>query len=140
MTLQEICRQDTEDPTQLRQAYAETLGETISQVGADTVEKETSVSVDHASRITDGDVGELRFQQAAEIMAVNGPVEADTIIDEIRDDLLMGMATAVLDVDTIAASTDLDLTGQEVQQALEGRARMTMAELAIIQAFIASRK
>jgi len=35
----------------------------------------------------------------------------------------MGMATAVLDVDTIAAAIDADLTGQEVQQALEGALR-----------------
>jgi hypothetical protein len=48
----------------------------------------------------------------------------------------MGMTTGVLDVDTIAAEIDVDLTGQEVQQALEGRTEMTLTELAAIHRFI----
>jgi hypothetical protein len=52
----------------------------------------------------------------------------------------MGMATAVLDVDSIAAKIDADLTGQEVQQALEGRAAMTLGQLAEIIAVIERRK
>jgi len=52
----------------------------------------------------------------------------------------MGMATAVLDVDTIAAAIDADLTGQEVQQALEGARPMTLGQLAEIMAVIERRK
>jgi hypothetical protein len=62
------------------------------------------------------------------------------MVAEVRDHLLMGMATAVLDVDAIAAKIDADLTGQEVQQALEGRTAMTLGQLAEILAVIERRK
>jgi hypothetical protein len=140
MTLQEVSREDTEDPTLIRQAYKNTLQEAITQAGADTIASETTVEADRIAAITDGNIGDLRLRQAAEIAAVRSDMAADTIIAEIRDDLLMGMATAVLDVDTVAAKTDLDLTGQEIQQALEGRTRMTMTELSSIQAVISTRK
>jgi hypothetical protein len=51
----------------------------------------------------------------------------------------MGMTTAVLDVDAIAANLDVGLTGQEVQQAIEGRVEMTLPELAAIQSVIEQR-
>ena len=51
----------------------------------------------------------------------------------------MGMTTAVLDVDAVAAELDADLTGQEVQQAVEGRIAMTLPELAAIQSVIEQR-
>ena len=73
-------------------------------------------------------------------MALAGDREPETIVYELRDHLLMGMTTAVLDVDTIAGAIDADLSGQEVQQALEGRAPMTLAQLSEIQAVIEDRK
>jgi hypothetical protein len=51
----------------------------------------------------------------------------------------MGMTTGVVDVDTIASNVDLDLSGQEVQQAIEGRIPMTLDELAAIHGYIAGR-
>ena len=42
-------------------------------------------------------------------------------------------------VDTIASNVDLDLSGQEIQQALEGRVPMTLAQLAAVHRFIDSR-
>jgi hypothetical protein len=51
----------------------------------------------------------------------------------------MGMTTGVLDVDTIASNVDLDLSGQEIQQAIEGRIRMTLDELASIHGYVAGR-
>lgn len=140
MTIQEVSRKDTDDPTLIRQAYEDTLRESITQAGADTIASETTVEPDRIATITDGDIGDLRLQQAAEIAAVTSEVDADTIVAEIRDDLLMGMAAAVLDVDTVAAKSDLDLTGQEIQQALEGRTRMNMTELTSIQAIISARR
>jgi hypothetical protein len=76
----------------------------------------------------------------AAVLALTTDREADAIVAELRDHLLIGMATAVLDVDTIAASIDADLTGQEVQQALEGRTAMTLGQLAEIMAIIERRK
>jgi hypothetical protein len=51
----------------------------------------------------------------------------------------MGMTTGVLDVDTLAAETGLDLSGQAIQQSLEGRRETTLTELAAIHRAIADR-
>jgi hypothetical protein len=52
----------------------------------------------------------------------------------------MEMSAAILDVDTMAREIDTDLTPKEVQGALEGRIRLTLAELAEIQSLIERRK
>jgi hypothetical protein len=85
------------------------------------------------------DAGSDRIVEMASLDAAT--VEAaETVVAELRDHLLMGMTTAVLDVDTIAATIDADLTGQEVQQTLEGRAAMTLGQLAEIMAVIEANK
>ena len=77
---------------------------------------------------------------AAALAALNDDTpDAEAIVLETRDHLLMGMTTAVLDVDAVAAELDADLTGQEVQQAIEGRIDMTLPELAAIQSVIEQR-
>jgi|GEM_PF-3096360 hypothetical protein len=58
---------------------------------------------------------------------------AETIVAEVRDHLLLLMTLAVVDVDTLAGSIDADLSGQEVQQAIEGRSRLPLATLAALQ-------
>jgi hypothetical protein len=90
--------------------------------------------------IDDDDAASLTVEEAAAVLAAAGGREADVLVAELRDHLLMGMATAVIDVDTIAASIDADLTGQEVQQVLEGRAAMTLDQLAEVMAVIETRK
>ncbi|OYR58541.1 DUF5791 family protein [Halorubrum halodurans] len=90
--------------------------------------------------VGDGDAANLTVEEAAAVLAVAADRDADVLVAELRDHLLMGMATAVLDVDTIAASIDADLTGQEVQQVLEGRAAMTLDQLAEVMAVIETRK
>jgi len=79
-------------------------------------------------------------KDGAAIVAVSTDRDGDAaVVAEVRDHLLMGMATAVLDVDTIAAAIDA-ITGQEVQQALEGRAPMTLGQLAEIMAAVIERR
>ncbi|SMO36197.1 DUF5791 family protein [Halorubrum cibi] len=90
--------------------------------------------------IREGDAADLTVEEAAAVLAIAGGRDADAMVAELRDHLLMGMATAVLDVDTIAASIDADLTGQEVQQVLEGRAAMTLEQLAEVMAVVETRK
>jgi hypothetical protein len=65
--------------------------------------------------------------------------DSEAIVLELRDHLLLGMTTGVLDVDTVASNVELGLSGQEIQQALEGRNAMTLEQLAAIHRFIAER-
>ncbi|WP_418281250.1 DUF5791 family protein [Halorubrum sp. DTA98] len=124
----------------LLSAFETMLSETVSEKGAGHVVDEARVDEHDVEAIANGSVGDLTVEEGASVLAVGRDLDADAIVFELRDHLLMGMTTAVLDVDTIAGAIDSDLTGQEIQQAIEGRAAMTVAQLAEIMAVIERRK
>lgn len=128
-------------PAALREAYEAELRIVVEDHGSETVAAETSVDEAALSRLAAGDgTPGLAVTDAAAVLALRDDApDEDATIAALRDHLLMGMATAVVDVDTVATHVDLDLTGQEVQQALEGRTTMTLAQLAAIQQFVAER-
>ncbi|MFO8115808.1 MAG: DUF5791 family protein [Halorubrum sp.] len=126
--------------TALLAAFEALVSESVAEAGRGRVADETGVDEASIEAAAGGDVAELSVTDGAAIVAVTADRDAETIVAELRDHLLLGMATAVLDVDTIAAGIDADLTGQEVQQALEGRAGMTLEQLAEIMAVIERRK
>ena len=130
----------TLSPEGLRTAYETYLQSVIETVGVDTAVAETDLDRETIEAVVDGEVADLTLTEAAAIAALddNAP-DSEAIVLETRDHLLMGMTTAVLDVDAVAAELDADLTGQEVQQAIEGRIDMTLAELAAIQSVIEQR-
>lgn len=133
---------DTDEVTAatLLASFETMVTEAIAEAGRDRVAEETGVDSAVIDAAAGGDVAGLRLENGAAIVSVPTDRDGETVVAEVRDHLLMGMATAVLDVDTIAAAIDADLTGQEVQQALEGRARMTLGQLAEIMAVIERRK
>lgn len=123
----------------LLEGYETLVVEAVREVGVDVAVDETQVERAVIERIEAGEVPELAVEDAAALLALGSDRDASAIIFELRDHLLMGMTTAVLDVDTIAGAIDADLTGQEVQQVLEGRSRMTLSQLAEIQGLIEER-
>ena len=134
---------DPGDPESLASALASLLAETIDDVGMDRAVAETELDPAVLAAVVDGDedpLAAITLEDAAALLALPDDRGADDVVFEVRDHLLMGMTTAVLDVDTLAAGVDADLTGQEIQQAIEGRATMTAAELAAIAAVIEDRK
>jgi hypothetical protein len=131
---------ETLSPEQLRDAYERELRAVIDARGVEAVAAETDVEAETVDALLDGGSPTLTLSEAASILALDGDgLDADAIVQEVRDHLLMGMTTGVVDVDTIASNVDLDLSGQEVQQAIEGRIPMTLAELAAIHGYIAGR-
>jgi hypothetical protein len=131
---------DEVTPAALLAAFEALLSEAVAETGRERMADETDVDEASIEAVDAGDVSGISVTNAAAIVAVTADRDADTVVAELRDHLLMGMATAVLDVDTLAAAIDADLTGQEVQQALEGRAGMTVGQLAEIMAVIERRK
>ena len=124
-------------PSTLQAGYFEQLRSVLKGVGSEQVTAESGLETQLIDAVAAGEQPSLTLEEAAAILAVDDDKpDAEAIVFEIRDHLLMGMTTAVLDVDTIAANIDADLTGQEVQQAIEGRIEMTLAQLAAIQAVI----
>jgi hypothetical protein len=128
-------------PEALREAYETELRAAVAGRDPDALADETGVDRAVLSAIAAGDpVPNLSVSDAAAVLATRDDVrDAGSVVAALRDHLLMAMATAVVDVDTVAANIDHDLTGQEVQQALEGRTEMTLAQLAAIQQFVAER-
>jgi hypothetical protein len=129
-------------PAELRAAYETRLREVVTARGVDAVATDARVDADRLAALADGDDAdvELTVEEAAAVLALaDGVPDADAVVYELRDHLLMGMTTGVLDVDTLAADIDADMTGQEVQQAIEGRIPMTLTQLAQLQRAIAVR-
>ena len=127
-------------PDALRRAYETQLRTVVESVGAGTAAAESGVDAGRIETLEDGPAPELPVQDAAAILALDDSrPDAESIVLELRDHLLMAMTTGVVDVDTLAANVDLDLSGQEVQQALEGRTAMTLEQLAAIHGFLAAR-
>ncbi|TKX62839.1 hypothetical protein EXE48_03470 [Halorubrum sp. ASP1] len=134
---------DADEPAaeELLAAFEAMVTEAAAAVDPDRLVGEVGLSEADAGALRDGEVASLSLADGAAVLAAANPDrDADATVAEVRDHLLMGMATAVLDVDAIAAKIDADLTGQEVQQALEGRTRMTLGQLAEILAVIERRK
>jgi len=110
----------------------------VDRYSAELDDADALLAAYHESlRTVDPDLGPasaLDLADAAALLASapDSPA-AETIIAEVRDHLLLLMTLAVVDVDTLAGSIDADLTGQEVQQAIEGRSRLPLGTLAKLQ-------
>jgi hypothetical protein len=124
---------------ELRREYERALVDVADTHGVASVAADSGVDEARLRALVAGDEATLTVEEAMAVLAVDADLDAETMTLELRDRLLMGMATGVLDVDTLAAETGLDISGQEVQQSLEGRRATTLAELAAIHRVIAAR-
>jgi len=132
---------DEGSPEALLAAYFEELASVVAERGVDTVAGGTDIDRATVEAIEAGEQPELTLEEAADVLAlVDDAPDADTIAWESRDHVLMGMTTAVVDVDTIAREIDVDLDGKEIQQAIEGRLPTTLEQFAAIQAYVDARR
>ncbi|ACV49156.1 MULTISPECIES: DUF5791 family protein [Halomicrobium] len=130
-----------QSPETLRRAYETRLSETVESVGVDRAVDETPLNRDRITALLDGASPDIELTEAAAILALDEDrPHADTIAADARDILLMGMTTAVLDVETLASGIDGQLEPKEIQQKVEGRFPMTVAEYALLHQFIAQRE
>lgn len=137
--LHEVAEGTETEPIPMRDAYETLVRDAIEAVGVDTVVSETDLDRETVTALAEGDSRELSVEEAAAVIALDADRDAETIVFELRDHLLMGMTTAVLDVDTIAAESDADMDAKEIQQKIEGRMPMPLSEYARLHHFIASR-
>ncbi|OYR80671.1 hypothetical protein DJ84_15010, partial [Halorubrum ezzemoulense] len=97
---------DADEPAaaELLAAFETLVTEAASGVDGDRLVGEVGLTEADASAVRDGDVAALSLADAAAVLAAAEPGrDTDAMVAEVRDHLLMGMATAVLDVDAIAA-------------------------------------
>lgn len=141
MLYRDLDGSEAESPEDLREQYEAELAEVVESVGVETAAEETGIETDRLEALVAGESPELTVEEACDILALSeDEPDAEIVRAEVEDRLLLGMTTAVLDVDTIAANLDSDLSGKEVHQRVEGRAPMTLAEYAEIHQFIGERK
>lgn len=127
-------------PTELLAAYEDELRATIDRVGADAVTAREGVSTGTVDALTAGDSPRIELAEAATILAADDDrPPADAIAAEARDILLLGMTTAVVDVDGLASSIDGALEPKEIQQKVEGRQPMSLREYALLHQELASK-
>jgi hypothetical protein len=126
---------------ELLDEYESVLAETVDQVGVETVVSETGLDRETVEAVASGSSPEVTLEEAASVLALDDErPPAESVAAEARDILLMGMTTAVLDVETLAAGVDGALEPKEIQQKVEGRFPMTIEEYATLHQYIEERK
>lgn len=138
--LQELVeRPDERSGGEVHEAYLAALREVVEVEGVEAVAGASGLPADRVEELKDGADPELTLSEAAALLAAREGAPGDALAAEARDHLLMGMTTGVLDVDTVAANVEgMEATG--IQQRIEGRTEMSLAEFARLHAFIASRQ
>ena len=127
-------------PDELHERYEEELVAAIDARGLETVAAEAGVEEATLRALLAGDRPELTLEEAAAVLAtLEGTPDAEAIAVESRDALLMGMTTAVLDVEAVESGVGGELEAREIQSKVEGRFPMTLREFALLHHFIESR-
>ena len=128
-------------PEELLEAYQRRLVTTIESVGLSTVAEETGLGRGTLLALQEGESPELSLEEAAAILGTDpGLPDADTIVAEAQDILLMGMSSAVLDVEAVASGIDDEMDPKEIQQKVEGRHPMPLADYALLHSYIEREK
>lgn len=128
-------------PAELYERYEAELVEAVEARGIDSIARESEVDEATLRALLDGEAPELTLEEGASILAaLDETPDAETIATLSRDDLLMGMTTAVLDVEAVESGIGGELEAREIQSKVEGRFPMTLREFALLQQFIESKK
>ena len=130
-----------QSPDALLSAYESVLAATVESVGVETVVESTDLDRETVRAAVDGEAGDCSLADAAAVLATDPErLDAETIQAEAQDILLMGMTTAVMDVESLASGIDSQLEPKEIQQKIEGRYPMTLREYAVLHSYIESQK
>ncbi|MCY4731753.1 hypothetical protein KY092_14435 [Natronomonas gomsonensis] len=128
-------------PEELYELYVAELVAAIESHGVEEIAERAGVEMGTLRALLDGEEPELTLEEGASILAVLADTpDAETIATLSRDALLMGMTTAVLDVEAVESGVGGQLEAREIQSKVEGRFPMTLREFALLHQFIESKK
>lgn len=112
---------------------------TVESAG-DGAAAEAGVDAEMVEALLAGESPELTLEDAAALLALDAEnPDADTVLALARDDLMMGMSNAVLDVEALSAGIDGEMEPRELQAKVEGRFPMTLREFARVKQYIGTR-
>lgn len=124
-------------PTELYERYLSALVAAIDDHGVDSVAEVSGVDPAKLRALLDGGDPDVTLEEAASILSVREESpDGETIAVLARDELLMGMTTAVLDVEAVESGIDGELEAREIQSKVEGRFPMTLREFALLHQYI----
>ncbi|MFC3478377.1 DUF5791 family protein [Halobacterium litoreum] len=119
--------------------YEAAMADVVSDVGVETAAERSGVDEAKLAALVDGDAPAFTVEEAAAVFALSDDwPDAEGIVLEARDNLMLQMSSAVMDVDALASGLDGGLDPKEIQQKIEGRQPMTLAEYARIYHHVAS--
>jgi hypothetical protein len=125
---------DGATPAELHAEYLADLATAVETVGTDDAVAQTGLDRATVETVLAGDDPGLSLPDAAALQALaDDAPDADTIAEIGCEHLLLGMSSAVMDVDSLARAVDLDLDPKEIQQKLERRAEMSFREYVHLQ-------
>ena len=128
-------------PEELLELYEAELRGVIEEHGIAEVTEASGTDESTLRALADGKSPELTLEEASAVMAVaEGTADAETIATVSRDALLMGMTTAVLDVEAVESGIGGRLEAREIQSKIEGRFPLTLEEFALLQQYIESKQ
>lgn len=133
--------QDTEAVTaeDVRADYEAALARVVEAEGVDAVAAASGVDAARLGALVDGEPVELTVEEAAGVFALSDDYpDAEGLLLEVRDNLMLQMSSAVLDVEALARGLDDEFDPKEIQQKIEGRQPMTLGEYARIYHHVAS--
>lgn len=128
-----------EDVAGLHREYAEDLAAAVEAVGVETAVERTGIDRERVEQVTAGELPPLSVEEAASLQALaSGVPDGETVTEMACDHLILGMSTAVIGVDRLAAGVDLDLDPKAIQRKLERRAPMQFEEFVTLQQYVVS--
>ena len=127
-----------DSPSDLRAEYEDDLAAIVDDRGPEAVAADTDLEPETLEALAAGDSPELTLEEAAEIQSLaEGTPDPETIVTMALEHLLLGMSTAVLDVDAVESELAIEMDAKEVHQKIEGRAPMSFREFVHVQYVIA---
>ena len=124
-------------PSELYDRYVTELRSVIDERGIEAVAEASGVEEGRLRGLASGDEPELTLEESAAVLSLSeGAPDGETIATLARDELLMGMTNAVLDVEAVESGLGGELEAREIQAKVEGRFPMTLREFALLYQYI----
>ncbi|MFW5938039.1 MAG: DUF5791 family protein [Halanaeroarchaeum sp.] len=137
MLLDPIEDADERTAADLHRDYLDDLRDVVAEMGVDEAVERTGLPASTLESLVEGEDPSITLEDACAILgATDEWADADTVQLEVRDSLMLRMSSAVLDVDALERELDLDLDAKTIQQKIEGRRSMSLAEYAAVSLVI----
>lgn len=117
----------------LHRAYLDDLAAVVEDVGVEESADRTGISADVLAALVAEEYPDLVLDDACAIQALTDEwPTAEAVRLEVRDSIMLGMSSAVLDVDGLERELGGDLDAKTIQQMIEGRRPLPLATYAAI--------